>query len=304
MAAHGSKTVIYAALVGNTLIAATKLGAAAMTGSSAMLSEGIHSLVDTGNQGLLLLGLKKATRAADRNHPFGYGQEVYFWSFVVAVLIFGVGAGVSVMEGIKHLQHPHPIENPWPNYIVLGLAFVFEGVAWWIAFKEFRKLTKGQRSLKAVHDSKDPTTFVVLFEDSAAMLGILVAFLGVWLAHSTGQAWIDGAASIVIGLILAVTAAWLAYETKGLLIGEGAAPAVVEGVRAMAAAVDGVERVHGVKSLHMGPHDVLVTVSVDLRDEMSAGDVERAFAALRDSVHATWPRVKHVYVSAVGDRAP
>lgn len=298
MAASGSKTVIYAALVGNALIAVTKLGAAAMTGSSAMLSEGIHSIVDTGNQGLLLLGLKKAARKPDAEHPFGYGQEVYFWSFMVAVLIFGVGAGVSIMEGIKHILHPHPISNPTPNYIVLALSFVFEGAAWWVAFKEFRKFTKGRDSLKAVKESKDPTTFVVLFEDSAAMLGIIVAFLGVFLAHTTGLAWLDGAASVTIGVILAVTAAWLAYETKGLLIGESAAPVIVEGVTRMAAELDGVEKVNEVLTLHMGPQDILVTVSADMRDSMSAGDMERLVADLEREVKARWPRVKRLYVEA------
>ena len=202
MAHSGSKKVIYAALVGNGLISVTKLAAASVTGSSAMLSEGIHSIVDTGNQGLLLLGLGRAKRKADPDHPFGYGKEIYFWSFVVAILIFAVGAGISLYEGIRHIQHPAPIANARLNYIVLALAFVFEGVAWGMALKEFN-LSKGRLGyMQAVRQSKDPSTFVVLFEDTAAMLGIIVAFVGIWLGQVTGLLWLDGAASIVIGLIL------------------------------------------------------------------------------------------------------
>jgi cation diffusion facilitator family transporter len=294
MAASGSKTVIYAALVGNALISITKLGAAALTGSAAMLSEGIHSLVDTGNQILLLLGLKKAQKPADEKHPFGYGQEVYFWSFVVAILIFGVGAGVSISEGIKHVRHPNVIDNPLPNYIVLGLSFLFEGGAWYMALREFRKVKGRLGTLQAIRDSKDPTTFVILFEDSAAMAGILVAFLGIWMAQATGLAWLDGAASIVIGLILAVTAAWLAVETKGLLIGESAAPDVVDGVRKLAAAIPGVEHVNEVLTLHMGPTDVLVNLSVDVADEMPAGELEVAFAELESTIRERWPVVQRV----------
>lgn len=303
MAASGSRTVIYAALVGNALIAVTKLAAAAMTGSSAMLSEGIHSIVDTGNQGLLLLGLKKATRPPDASHPFGYGKEVYFWSFVVAILIFAVGAGVSITEGVKHIMHPHPPERPTINYIVLGLSFLFEGAAWWIALKEFLKLKGSAPTLRAIRESKDPTTFVVLFEDSAAMAGIIVAFLGVSLAHLTGDARLDGAASVIIGLILGATAVFLARETKGLLIGESAAPEVVDGVRELASGLDGVEQVHEVLTLHMGPHDVLVTLSVDMRDDVPAGAIEKAFAGLEKAVKVRWPNVKKVYAEVAAQAA-
>ena len=205
-----SKKVIYAALIGNTLVATTKFVAATITGSSAMLSEGIHSVVDTGNQLLLLLGLHKAKKPADERFPFGHGKEVYFWSFVVAILIFAVGAGVSVYEGIIHLMHPAPIKNPYVNYIVLALAMLFEGAALYFALTEFSR-TKGKWSyLEAVQKGKDPTGFVVLFEDSAAMLGLLVAFLGVFLTQLTGNLLFDSLASIVIGLILGGTAVWLA----------------------------------------------------------------------------------------------
>jgi cation diffusion facilitator family transporter len=298
MAASGSRKVIYAALAGNGLIAATKLGAAAVTGSSAMLSEGIHSIVDTSNQILLLLGLKRAARAADKDHPFGHGKEIYFWSFVVAILIFAVGAGISLYEGIQHIRHPHPIENPHVNYIVLALSMVFEGAAWTLAYREFKR-TKGRRSLlRAVHESKDPSIFVVLFEDTAATLGLVVAFLGVWLSQVTGQAWLDGAASVAIGLILGGTAFWLSLETKSLLIGESARPELVEGVRRLAQDVPEIERVGEVLTLHMGPEFILVNVSVDFRDDCPAGRVETAVASLGRAVKANWPRVKRVFVEA------
>jgi cation diffusion facilitator family transporter len=298
MASSGSKTVIYAALTGNALIAVTKFIAATMTGSSAMLSEGIHSLVDTSNQILLLLGLKRARRPASERHPFGHGKEIYFWSFVVAIMIFAVGSGISLYEGIQHIRDPHPIDNPTINYIVLGLSMLFEGVAWTLAYREFSHIRGSRSILREVHESKDPTTYVVLFEDTAAMLGLVVAFVGVWLAHTTGMAWLDGAASVVIGLILGATAFWLAWETKSLLIGESAKPEVVEGVRELAQDVSDIERVGEVLTLHMGPEYILVNLSVDFRDDCSAGNMEASIAALSGAIKGRWPRVKKVFVEA------
>lgn len=212
--ASSSKKVIYAALIGNALIAVTKFAASVVTGSSAMLAEGIHSLVDTGNQGLLLYGLHKAKKPPDENFPFGHGKEVYFWSFVVAILIFALGAGISLYEGVLHILHPEPVENQIINYVVLGLALIFEGGAWFYAFKEFSQ-TKGRWSyVQAVQRGKDPTIFMVLFEDSAAVLGLVVAFLGIWLGQVTGIVYLDGIATFIIGLILGGTAVWLAYETR------------------------------------------------------------------------------------------
>ncbi len=298
MASSGSRTVIIAALVGNTLIAITKLVAASISGSSAMLSEGIHSLVDTGNQALLLLGLHRAGRRADSAHPFGYGKEIYFWSFVVAILIFAVGAGVSIYEGIHHLQHPEHVTNVALTYIVLGLAFLFEAIPWAVAVREFNKTRRGLSLGRAIHESKDPSTFVVMFEDSAALLGIVVAFLGIFLGQLTGAVWLDGAASVIIGLILAVTAWVLAVETKDLLIGEGAHPEVVESVRQLARETRGVENVNEILTLHMGPEFILVNLSIDFRDELKAEDIERAAADLSRQIKQKWPRVKKVFVEA------
>ncbi len=298
MANSGSKKVIFAALIGNSLISVTKIAAATITGSSAMLSEGIHSIVDTGNQVLLLIGLNRSQRQADPDHPFGYGKEVYFWSFVVAIMIFAVGAGVSIYEGVRHIQHPEPIANVNLNYLVLALAFVFEGGAWFFALKEFRHAKGRLGYWQAVRQSKDPSTFVVLFEDSAAMAGIIVAFLGIWLGHLTGLVWLDGAASVIIGLILGGTAWLLAVETKDLLIGESAAPDCVAGVRTLATRVDGVVKVNEVLTLHMGPEFILVNISLDFRDDFTAEQVETAVAELESDIKADWPLVKQIFAKA------
>jgi cation diffusion facilitator family transporter len=293
-----SKKVIFAALIGNTLVALTKFVAAAVTGSSAMLSEGIHSLVDTGNQVLLLYGLRRARKPPDEQFPFGHGKEVYFWSFVVAILVFALGAGVSIYEGVQHLRHPVTVENPLVNYIVLGIAMIFEGAAWLFAFKAFSAAKGKWTYLEAVSRGKDPTTFVVLFEDSAAMLGLLVALAGIALAQSTGIAYFDGLASILIGLLLAGTAIWLAYETKGLLIGESANRWIVEGVRELAARMELVEHVNEVLTMHMGPEYILVTISLDVRNDTPAGTVEKLVTGLDCEIKANHANVKRVFVEA------
>ncbi|MHC5004529.1 MAG: cation diffusion facilitator family transporter [Planctomycetota bacterium] len=296
--AAGSKKVIYAALIGNGLIAITKFGAALLTGSSAMLSEGIHSVVDTGNQVLLLHGMRRARKPPDEEFPFGHGKEIYFWSFVVAILIFAVGAGVSIYEGVRHLGAPRELATPIVNYVVLGLAMVFEGVAWTLALNEFRRVKGKWGYVEAVQRGKDPTIFVVLFEDSAAMLGLLVAFAGVALFDITGIAVFDAIASIVIGLILGGTAIWLAYESKGLLIGESANRHVVRGIRELAGAIDHVEHVNEVLTMHMGPDFVLANISLEFADETDATEIERAVATLDARIKAGFPAVKRVFVEA------
>ncbi|MBC8405169.1 MAG: cation transporter [Planctomycetes bacterium] len=296
--AAGSKKIIYAALAGNALISITKFIASAITGSSAMMSEGIHSLVDTGNQVLLLYGLKRAKRPADKNFPFGHGKEIYFWSFVVAILIFAVGSGISIYEGILHVVYPVPVERPIINYIVLGLAMIFEGWAWWMALKEFRRLKGNTGYFKAVKEGKDPTVFVVLFEDSAALLGLAVAALGLALGQITGLAVFDGIASILIGCILGGTAVWLAYETKGLLIGEAASPEVVDAIGEMAGRLVTVETVNEVLTLHMGPDYVLVNVSLDFVDEASAADIEHAVECLDRGIRSRFPLVRRIFIEA------
>ncbi|MCB1217875.1 cation transporter [bacterium] len=296
--ASGSKKVIYAALAGNALIAVTKFTAAAITGSSAMLSEGIHSLVDTGNQVLLLYGLKRSVRPADREFPFGYGKEVYFWSFVVAILIFAVGAGVSLYEGIHNLLQPGEHGDPRLNYIVLGFAFLFEGFAFTMALREFNRSRDGRNVWQMIRGSKDPTLFVVLFEDSAAMAGIVVAFLGVLLTSLTHNPLWDSGASIVIGLILAAVAILLALETKGLLIGESADPEVVRGISEIAELQPEVLHVNEVLTMHIGPQYVLVNLSVEFRDDCVADQIERAIARIDRSLRHRFPDVRRVFIEA------
>ncbi len=297
MTDHASKKVVFAALAGNSLIAITKF-AAAYTGSSAMLSEAIHSVVDTGNQGLLLYGMWRAKRPADAVHPFGYGMELYFWTFVVAILIFAVGAGVSMYEGIHKLSDPTPVTDAYVAYIVLGLAMIFEAGAWWIAFKEFRR-SKGKLGyFMAMRETKDPAVLTVLFEDSAAMLGLVVAFVGIWLGDQLGIPEIDAAASIVIGLILAVVAALLAYEAKGLLIGEGASPETLDRLRQVIGAEDGILRLNELLTMHLGPRDVLLNISLDFKADLSSNDVERVVSTLERKIKEAVPEVTRVFVEA------
>ncbi|RKZ14937.1 cation transporter [bacterium] len=298
MAHSESRIVIYAALAGNLLIAVTKFVAASITGSSAMLSEGVHSLVDTGNGVLLLLGLHRGARAADRDHPYGYGKEIYFWSFVVAILVFALGAGISILEGVRHILHPQHVENVRVSYYVLALSFLLEGTAWSLALRSFRRAKGRLGYLEAVRRSKDPTTFVVLFEDSAAMLGIIVAFVGIFLSQVTGLAWLDGAASVVIGLILAVTAWLLATETKDLLIGESAGPEVEAEVRSLAAARDEVVGVNRILTLHMGPENVVLNLGLDFHDHLSAADVERTTAELAADIRTRRPMIREIFIQA------
>ncbi|MBT3203647.1 MAG: cation transporter [Gammaproteobacteria bacterium] len=294
----GSKKVIYAALAGNSLISITKFVAAGMTGSSAMLSEGIHSLVDTGNQFLLLHGLKQAAKPADENFPFGHGKEVYFWSFIVAILIFALGGGISIYEGIKHLSHPEPINNPLINYVVLGLAMLFEGAAWFFALKAF-KASKGKWGyIEAIQRAKDPSIFVVLFEDTAAMLGLVVAFAGVALSQYTGILIFDSIASIIIGLILIGTSIWLAYETKSLLIGESANKPTIKGIREILNANDSIEHVNEVLTMHMGPDFILANISVDFEDSRSAGDIEDVIAKIDNQIKQQFPEIKRIFIEA------
>jgi cation diffusion facilitator family transporter len=300
--AASSKKVIFAALGGNTLIATTKFVAAFTTGSSAMLSEAVHSVVDTGNQVLLLYGLRQSKRPADERFPFGHGKEIYFWSFVVAILIFAVGAGVSIYEGIRQVTDPAPVGDYVISYVVLGLALLFEGGAWLFALTEFSKVKGKWGYIEAVQRGKDPSMFVVLFEDSAALLGLGIAFIGILLSQLTGMISFDGLASILIGLILAGTAMWLAYETKGLLIGESASPAVVRGIREIARSYPIVQHVNEILTMHMGPDFILVNISVNFVDAAAADDIEDAVHTLDQRLKRTFPAVKRVFVEAEARR--
>jgi cation diffusion facilitator family transporter len=298
LANPSSLKVIYAALAGNALIAITKFSAAAYTGSSAMFSEAIHSLVDTGNQLLILYGMRRAKQPADQFHPFGYGMELYFWTFVVAILIFAIGGSISVYEGVSKLSNPHPVGNAFINYIVLGLAMVFEAGAWWVAFKEFRRSKGDVGYIEAVRRSKDPTVFTVLFEDTAAMLGLIVAFIGIYLADTLNMPVLDGVASIVIGVILGLTAVLLAYESKGLLIGESARGEVVDGIRGIIEADKRVGAINEILTMHMGPRDVLLNLSIDFNSSLDSSAVQRAISEFEAKVKQVYPIVTRIFIEA------
>jgi cation diffusion facilitator family transporter len=295
--AGGSKKVVFAALIANFGIAVAKFGGALYTGSSAMLSEGVHSLVDTSNQGLLLLGMKRSQKPADARHPFGYSREIYFWSFVVAVLLFGAGGAVAIYEGVHKLADPHPVASPVVNYVILGIAIMLELGSFTVALKEFRTVAAGKHWWTAVTEAKDPVLFTVLFEDTAALLGLAVALTGLVLAEVLRLPQLDGIASIVIGIILIIASVLLARETMGLIIGETALPGVLQDVERLIRAGEGVGDVREITSVHLGPHDIVVTAAVDFDDDLSAGEVERSVAAIVSQVQAAQPDVKRLYLA-------
>jgi len=296
MASSGNKLVLFAALGANLGIAVAKFVAAAFTGSSAMLTEGFHSVVDSANQLLLLYGHKASQRPPDAVHPLGYGRELYFWSFVVAILIFATGAGLSIYEGVIHIMEPGPIEDATLAYVVLGISLVLEGGSWATAMREFRS-TQGELGWwQAVRRSKDPTTFIVLFEDSAAMFGLIVAGAGVFLTHWTGNPVWDGTASIVIGCALAVVAFMLARESKGLLIGERADPRLSDAVRHAFDKRPEVTRVQEIVTVHFAPDKVFVAASVDFEDAVAVGAIERLIADTEARLREQWPQIASVYI--------
>lgn len=294
--AEGSRLVVIAALLGNAAIAVTKFIAAAFTGSSAMLAEAVHSTVDTGNQVLLLFGLHRSARPADGRHQFGHGMELYFWAFVVAILLFGLGAGVAIYEGILKLIDPHPIRDAGWNYAVLIAAMVFESLSFYAAWREFSRVRGKAPVLRALRQSKDPALFTVIFEDSAALLGLVIALAGIFAADRLGLLWADGAATLAIGLMLAVAAVLLAIETKSLLIGEAASPSLIRDIISMAERASFVDSVNEVRTMHFGPAEILVNLSVDAPDMMTAGEVERGVASLEDQLKKRHPEISRVFI--------
>lgn len=315
--ASASHKVVYVALGGNLMIAIAKFVAAGLSGSSAMLSEGVHSLVDTVNEVLLLYGLHRAGKPPDRSHPFGYGRELYFWSFIVALLVLAAGAGVSFYEGVMHIREPEAIKRPWINYAVLGVSFLFEGTSWLVALREFRARKGKLGYFEAFRLSKDPSTFTVLLEDSAALLGLLIALAGVVGAQAFGAPVLDGVASLGIAGVLALFALLLARETKGLLIGEPAHPRVSGSILAIAAADPGVHAANGVLTVQMGPNQVVATLSAEFEDALTTPQIEACInriEAQAKTIHPellslfikpqtaeTW-RERRRYVEAAGDQ--
>jgi cation diffusion facilitator family transporter len=291
-----STRTLVIAFLANLGIAASKFVAAAITGSSAMLTEGVHSVVDSTNQLLLMWGRHQSKKPADKYHPLGYGRELYFWSFVVAVLVFSLGAGVSIYEGIIHIAAPEDAVSPLVAYVVLFIAFVLEGWSTFEAFREF-KAAKGKLGwIEAIRSSKDPASFIVLLENGAAMAGIVAAAVGLMLSQLTGDPFYDGAASVVIGVILGITALVLAYESKGLLIGEAADPEIVRGLRQLACDKPGIVGVGHVITVHSAPDQITAMVNVDFRNTITAGDVERIVHEIEVEAHKRWPTVRRLFV--------
>ena len=296
MATSGSKKVIYAALAGNLAIAATKFGASLWTGSSAMMSEAVHSTVDTGNQGLLLYGINRAARPPSRQHPFGHGMELYFWAFVVALLIFALGGAVSIYEGARKIQSPEPIEDAWINFLVLGASILFESLSFRVALREIRQSDPNRKLWAAIRASKDPSVFAVLLEDSAALVGLVIALAGLALAYWLELPVLDGVSSIAIGCVLVVTAVFLSYETRSLLIGESASGQVLEDVRALVNADPSVTAIDEILSLQLGPHNILLAMTIDFRDELPGTEVETAARELIARVERSHPEIKRVFL--------
>jgi cation diffusion facilitator family transporter len=299
VAEHTSRTAIIAALIGNLLIAVTKGVAALFTGSSAMTSEAVHSLVDTGNEVLLLYGQHRAAKPPDEEHPFGYGRELYFWCFVVALLIFAVGAGVSAYEGVIHIRHPEPIEQVWINFVVLGLAFIFEGVSWWFGWETFARVRKSRPIWATVVASKDPTSFMVLFEDSAALIGIVIAAIATYLSWKLGLPWIDGAGSILIGVVLAIVSVLLARESKDLLIGERASPKLSDDLRKTVAADPCVLAVVDITTTQMSPDQVIAALSVEIDQSLRVPQVEKLIRRIEKGMHKKFPQLFRIFIRPV-----
>lgn len=298
MAEARSGFALVAAILANAAIAVTKFAAAFVTRSSAMLSEGIHSVVDMGNGGLLLFGVRQSRRPPDREHPFGHGKDLYFWTLIVAVSVFALGGGASTYEGITHILHPEPLTNATWNYLVIGAAAVFEGWSQYVALREFRQARGGRGTLDAIRHGKDPSLFLVLIENSAALAGLAVAFVGVLLGHVLNNPYIDGAASIVIGLILMTAAIYLMSDARGLLIGESGDPEMVAHIARLATGDDDVTDVGEVLTMYLGPHDALLNLDVVFRPDLTAEEMRAAIDRIERDVSAAYPEVTRIYVEA------
>ena len=291
-----SRIAVYGALVANIAIAVTKFVVAGISGSSAMLSEGIHSTVDSGNSILLLVGIRLSQRKPTAQHPFGHGKELYFWSLIVAVLIFGVGGGVSAYEGVLHMMHPRPLEDAFWSYVVLAAAAVFEGASFAVALRQFLATKRPGPFWEELKRSKDPANYTVLAEDGAALAGLAAAAVGVFFSHVFGLPEIDGAASIFIGLLLAGVAVLLIREARGLLIGEGVRPETAKVVHELALATPGVRSAAWPLSMYIGPEDVLLTFDITFDPEASTAKAANAVRTLERAIRDRYPMIRRIYI--------
>ncbi len=298
MAGHGnSKIAVVAAIIGNLAIAVIKFVAAAITGSSAMISEGIHSLVDTGNGALMLHGINQSKKPADELHPFGYGKALYFWTMVVSVSIFGIGGGLSLYEGISHIRHAGAeMYNPSVNYIVLALAFIIEGWSFSVAFRELRKAKGEKGTWQYIKEAKDPSTYTVVLEDSAALLGLVFAFLGIFFGHLFGNPYLDGIASMLIGLLLMGVAFILAFETRSLLLGEGVDVATLADMRRRIESDPQVDSVAEILTMYVGPNDLLVNLGVYFKKGSTAEQVHESIHRIENNIRSAYPECLHIYI--------
>lgn len=291
-----SKIAVYGAIAANLAIAITKFAVAGISGSSAMLSEGIHSAVDAGNGGLLLVGIHMSKKPATPEHPFGRGKELYFWSLIVAVLVFGLGGGMSVYEGVMHMRRPEPLTDPTWIYIVLAIAALFEGASFFVALRQFRRQSAGRPFWSSLHSSKDPSVYTVMAEDSAALAGLAVAALGVWASHSLNMPILDGAASVVIGGILAGVAVLLIRESRGLLVGEGVRPDTAAAIRAIALQQPQVDKAGQPLTMYIGADDVLLALDIVFCDAVAADDAAATVERMESEIRERFPKITRIYI--------
>lgn len=301
MTSESSKVSIYAAMGANIAIGIAKFVGAAISGSSAMLSEGIHSVVDSINEVLLLYGLKQSEAGPDEKHPLGHGQEIYFWSLLVAVLIFALGGGVSVYEGINSFENTESSSSPLVSYIVLGVASIFEGTALFVSIREFNKNYPRNPKVslwQAIRQSKDPSSFIVIVEDFAALVGLGLAFAGVFLSEVTENPIYDGIASIIIGILLTVVATILVAETKGLLVGESASPEIRESIKNIVKSDEAVSAMEPPITFHLGPRDIMLALNIEFQDELSSDEIELAIRRIETTIRESHEEVKRIFIEA------
>jgi cation diffusion facilitator family transporter len=296
--AEESRRAVFAAIAGNVLITVAKFIAAAFSGSAAMLAESIHSLIDTGNGALVLYGMRRSRKPADLEHPFGYGHELYFWTMLVGMIVFGLGGGMSIITGMSHLTHPKPPEDTTLNYIVIGVAAIFEAGSWYFGVKAFRHEQHGRGIIETIRATKDPTTFAVVLEDSAALVGLALAFLGIFLSVWLHAPWLDGAASLLIGVLLCVVAFVMVYESEGLLVGEGVGRATLQRLRSILQADESVESVAKLLTIYLAPDDVLLAMELRFHSAMTAVDIRHAITRLRQNIQKEFPNIRRLFIDA------
>ncbi|EFK34912.1 Ferrous-iron efflux pump FieF [Chryseobacterium gleum] len=293
---NNNQKSIYSALAANLLIALTKFVAGSFTNSSSMISEGIHSTVDTANQLLILYGIKRSKKAPDQSHPFGYGKELYFWSFVVSILIFGLGGALSIYQGIAHIMEPEIMKDPFWNYIVLFLSLIFEGTSFIIAIKAFNQTRNGMGWWDAIVKSKDPSSFLVVFEDGAAVAGLIIVMILMWFSHSMQIPELDGLASVIVGLLLVFVSFILARESRSLLMGEGIASETRDKITRLAEKDAAVVKVKNILSTYQSPEEVILMLIIDLEEHLDTEEITEAIQRIRTDIKNEFKFVRFVII--------